>query len=214
MKVVVGAYAVIMILFYAFSLFLSLAAYLCTGFSILKISNKLSIKNGFFGFIPFLNSYKLGEIAECCCQRKGLNKKYAKLLLGLEIGMMAAIIPMVIALVFLAVATEGAEGYYNPDGIAIVSVGFMLLFMVLMIAVSITYSVFTYIALYRIYSYFEEKNAVLFIVLSILVSIACPVLLLIIALKKENLQFEGFNQFNPQPQGVFQTAENQNTTQE
>lgn len=209
-EIFLGAYLIIMLVVFGFSLLFSLAVYLCTGFSIMKISNKLSIKNGFFGFIPFLSSYKLGEIAECCSFRKGFNKKYAKLLVALNVATSALSIIYAIAMIcFMAVSHS-----FRESEIMFVFMAILIFSVILMIAVVITYMVFFYIALYRIYNYFEEKNATLFIVLSILFSIAYPILLLIIALKKQTPQFEGFNQFSPQSQVEFQSFENQNTTQE
>ncbi len=165
-----------------FSSLISAAIFIVNGIAVLNLCKKLSLPNGWLGFIPIANVFKIGQIANKCCEFDGKKKRYDKAILIPTILMYVLFIPMVISFVFFIFSIFGAES--NGDAaFSIFSLLILCLTYLCMLAAAIVASVFLYIAYYKIFKIFAPQNAVLFIVLSIIISV--PYILLLIASLKE-----------------------------
>lgn len=182
----------IMLVMYAFMFLLLIGVYVAESLSIYKLCKKLNIDNAFLGFIPFANSYKFGEIADVLCQRNRDNTKlrFKKLLLILHIATVVSI-PLLFIPCFAIVLSFALI----PEDVVILVMLCSLLVLIvvylIMMAISITMSVFYYMALYKIFKYTDEKNSTLYFILSLVLMLVASfafapyIFLLIIAFGKK-----------------------------
>jgi len=200
---VLNTLAAVYLVILVISLLSSLVIYVFNSLGIMLLANKLGLKNGWLGFIPFASTFKFGQIADDCSRRMGERKNYAKLLLGLEIAVYALFIPAIVVIVVLACLAgiitntdyysysgEIVPGEYatalNPDNTATLAIFLIIIVLIYLViyAIIITMAVFKLIALYKIFKFTSPNNATLFIVLSILFSLTW-LFLFITSLKKD-----------------------------
>lgn len=165
---------------------LSVFLYIIQGFALLSMANKCDIKQGWLGFIPVANFYLFGKIAEQ--YKREDNKKSLKYSLLLPVfyvlQMIATVILIIvfvisvisiISVVELAIENDQSLNIQMFSSFVGVIVGY-----VITMAIAIIFSVFNYIAMWRIFSMFKKENAVLFLVLSIFFSFLGPIFMFII----------------------------------
>lgn len=174
-----GVIAFFYVIILLFSSLISIAAYIINGFGIMNLSNKLKLKNGWMGFVPYASSFKLGQIADKVCELKGEKKNYSKLLLTLHIVLSALFIP----LYMIAFIMGFVMGYGEIDFSPLPVIAFVI-FSLVILGIAITLSIYVYIVHYKIYNFFSENNANLFIVLAILFGLQ-SLFIFIVSLKKE-----------------------------
>ncbi len=146
------------------------------GIGIMKMHQKLGLKNGWMAFVPFLNQYALGKVAEQYIKENGKKSlKFSVILL------ISNILPMIIISIYLIFAFfagmslgfSGASDFDIQTTTSVMSAVFCLVYYPIVIAIS----VIQYVALWRIYAIFSNENATLFLILSIFVSFVTPFLI-------------------------------------
>lgn len=156
---------------------MSIAVYILQGIAFYRMAEKCGIPNGWLAFIPIANVWLLGKIADA----NEITPKHAKRLLILEIltsGLSILLLACTAAMLPAAVMREAAP-----------SAGSSLLVILLSIAViviAIVYTVFLYIAYYRICENFALENATGYFLGVLLGGMCCsslipPILFLILS---------------------------------
>ena len=149
---------------------ISLALYLLTGFSMMKIAEKLNIENGWFGFIPFASSYLCGKMAEKSDETYKTEKKrqWSKILLWCDI------ISGILALLLLVASVIALIPYIGWIICIITTALFTPV--ILLLAVP------TYIAYYKIFKLMAGgNNAVWMLILRIFIDAAKAILFAVFA---------------------------------
>lgn len=192
----------------------SLATYLLQSFGLNKMGKSLNIKNSWLAFIPFANIFAFGRIAEKYVKFNGKNSaKFSKILLILSI----IIAVLSIAISTFAIAVIVMVNFYkfgNSNDIMALS-GFLFTLLateIIMIAAAIVYMVIYYVALWRIFAIFDYNNATLYLVLSIFISIVCPIF--IFALRNKEPKIYPHERMNCVQLPAAQDAEDVNNIQE
>lgn len=160
-----------------------IAAYLLNAFAICKMSENLDLKYPKLAFIPIVNAFALGRIAELT-QNTDAKKapKYSIILLVLRA--VAAILAVILAVVavnslvsILTYANNALEGNEPMTVVMFESVGTVVkVYIATMIACVIT-AVVNYICIFRVFNLYESKNTVAKLVVSIIISIFAPIFL-------------------------------------
>ena len=168
------ASGVILIILLAF-LFLTLAFAVVTvifqGIGIMKMHEKLGLKNGWMAFVPFLNAYAIGKVAEQYVKADG--RKSAKFSVILVVANSIYILISMVSLFFNIFMTAAEEMAVSPEAILTVS-AISLVFAFFELTFSCAYMVVSYVAWWRVYAIFSNKNATLFTIISILFSLVQP----------------------------------------
>ncbi len=176
---------VVWIVLYVFLFAIMIASYVFQSLGLYTIAKRRNISNPVFAWIPVANMWLLGSIADHYDEKvKGVKKKSRVVLLGLNISLVAVLIFFIIAFAVFMVMTLNE----SPDetAIIIVAILFGLLYLALL-ALMITTVVFQYIALYKLFKSCHPDNAVLYLVLSIIISMALPVIVFIIRKSDDGL---------------------------
>ncbi len=141
------------------------------GIGIMKMHQNLGLKHGWFAFVPILNSYALGKVAEQYIKVNG--KKSARFSIILTI---LSVVPLIMVCLFFVIVffvgiVLGASGATPADVEAVtlvIQLGYYLVYFPVIIGISVV----QYIALWRIFAIFANKNATLYLVLSIFIGIS------------------------------------------
>ena len=180
--------AILMIFYLLYSLFvMAYAAYAYIGMGLggFRMARKIGMTNPWLFWIPMANVYAMGALADREAElRGGRSTRYRKTLLGWNIAVVAMVVVLVLSLIpFIVVAASnqmleesGAVRYPEAEAEALVLPALIFLFVLLAF-----YTVFYYIALYRIYRLFAPKGAAGLTVLSVFVNGAVPVIFLILS---------------------------------
>lgn len=155
----------------------SIAVYVMQGIAFYRMAEKCGIPNGWLAFIPIANVWLLGKIADA----NEITPKHAKRLLILEIltsGL--AILLLACMAVMLPTAMMGETAPFA--GLSL----FMMLVSLVMIVVAIVYTVFLYIAFYRICENFAPESTTGWFLGILLGGLCCstlipPILLLVLS---------------------------------
>ena len=165
---VVGVLIFIMIL-YLLLIAYCILSYVFTCLSMYTIAKRRGIFNPWLAWIPIGNACILGSISDQYQNiAKGKIRNRRAVLLGLNIAIVALLIPFVIVefMLFLSVESSDAAG--------VASLIVILVFYLVYFALAIVNLVFYYIALYDLYSSCNPDNAAMFLVLSIFITITQP----------------------------------------
>lgn len=160
---VLGAFMLIyfVILFLAFAF--SIVSYVLQGLGMYTIAERRGIRNGWLAWVPIGNLWVLGSISDQYQYlAKGKIKNKRKAMLGLSIGMFVAYFPMIVLMVM---AIEGDE--------ILAAVGMLFIGLAMMV-MAIILLVLQYFALYDLFCSCQPSNAVLYLVLSIFISVTLP----------------------------------------
>lgn len=158
-----GAFLIILCIILFFAFIWAAVAIVFQGIGIMKMHEKLGLKNGWFAFIPILNQYALGKVAEQYIKANG--KKSAKFSIILPIVSVVSVI-IAVSIGFLG----GLLTVFFPDASEFID----LILTFITYPISIGLSIFMYVALWRVYAIFSNKNATLFTIISILFSLVQP----------------------------------------
>ena len=164
------ASGVILIILLAF-LFLTLAFAVVTvifqGIGIMKMHEKLGLKHGWMAFVPFLNAYAIGKVAEQYVKADG--RKSAKFSVILLVIQFASI-----GIGFIFGLIMGFSQFLFPMEAYMI---IQLICYAFVYIISFGLSIVSYVALWRVFAIFSNKNATLYLVLSIFVSVVHPFLI-------------------------------------
>lgn len=185
---VVGVFLLVYFIIILGAMAISITMYLLQSFGLYKIGGTLKIENPWLAFIPVANIYMLGKIAEAAPTVPGKKpRKYSTLLLWLSLATIGVFIIGYIVIIIMAVLTSGtaitmSESTAAMGGAVVTVILAGIVWYAAIMGTTITYMVFYYIALHKVFKLFAPENAVLYTVLSIILGIH-PILLFIIRKK-------------------------------
>ena len=163
---------------------IALATYIVNGISMMKISKKLGVENGWLAFVPFANYWLLGRLAE---EDQKVYYPEKKAVRWSVIYLVAVIVGMVISGILggivggVTAALEYSENTSSELMVLVIEAVYSLLSGALSLALSVLLA----IVLYKFYHRMAEKSAIWMAILSVLVPFAQPVILLVLAFSKK-----------------------------
>lgn len=163
---------------YVTVLVFSVLAYIFQSRAMYAVAKRRGIERPWLAWVPVGSSWMIGCISDQYRYVKlGQVKNKRKLMLWLEIGVLAATILATVALVVLALQgvdvlsgdyTAGSAESYAVSMLAILAVCFML------VAVSVAYMIVYYMAMWDYFQSCDPQRAKLFFLLSVLVTYPQP----------------------------------------
>lgn len=170
-----------------------LVLYILNGIALFTICKNKQIEKGWLSFVPIANVYVLGKLADLYIPKSGQQYKYAKPLTVLYIVeiFLSAVFAILAANSVISIlenilnAIEKDTALTNDMFISVIPLAVVFVFL---FAVAVIYKVFYSIALWRVYALICRKNAVLFLILSVLFSFLAPVFLFLIRNQKTDDQ--------------------------
>lgn len=169
-----------------FTSIIGLVLFVIKGFAIFDMSKKLNLKKNYLGFIPVVSVFAFGRIAEKYRKKDGSKSaKFSVILLIFNI------LQYLLAIVFIAVTIYAVIEIYGFAENAIIKDVSMELYMFsslipviicyfILFAVSVAYTVLTYVSFWRICEFFNKRNATLYTFLSVIFPFLMPIFLFII----------------------------------
>lgn len=188
---------------YLFVLFLTLVAgvafYVLQAISFYTIAKRRGIRNPWLAWIPVGNNWILGSISDQYQYVKnGKVKNRRKILLGLSIAsLISSVLYCMGAFAFGFLAGYGETVATGQIGLFVM---LMLLYALVELALAITLYVFTYMSLYDLYVSCDPSNGVLYLLLSIFISVTTPFLLFACRNKDDGMPPRRDAVIQPQPQ--------------
>ena len=172
------------------------AAYLLNAFAVCKMSENLNLKNPKLAFIPIVNAFALGRIAELQKENEAKKPlKYSYILLALRI--VALVLAIVLAVVavnslvsILTYANNALEGNEPMTAAMFKSVGTVIWFYIATMIACVITAVVNYICVWRVFNLYECKNAVAKLVVSIIISIFASIFLFALRNKEAKVKVE------------------------
>lgn len=173
--------AAMVMVMYLFTFGAGIVLYVLQSLGLYRIAVRRELKNPWLAWVPVGNVWMLGMISDQYQYVvKGKVRNRRKVILGLEIAMVALLIVMLLVYVMFLVnffvnlpeldyMTEDQLGTVLWPLLGILGVCFV------MEVVAVVLMVFEYIALYDIYRSCEPKNATVYLVLSILVPVTMAI---------------------------------------
>lgn len=147
------------------------------GIGIMKMHGKLGLKGGWMAFVPLLNSYAMGKVAEQYIKENG--KKSAKFSVILLVGNIINMFFAMCSGFFSGFATSSSALYALGLSKEIIGV-FTIINLILslcQVVYSLAYSIVVYVVLWRIYAIFNNQSATLFLILSLFIGFVQPFLI-------------------------------------
>ena len=166
---VVAGVLIFLVIFYLLLIAYCILAYVFSCLSMYTIAKRRGILNPWLAWIPIGNACILGSLSDQYQYvAKGKIRNRRAVLLGLNIAIVALLIPFVIVefMLLLSVESSAAAG--------VASLIVILVFYLVYFALAIVNMVFYYIALYDLYCSCNPDNAVMFLVLGIFISVTQP----------------------------------------
>lgn len=173
------------------TLFIPLLLYILNAVALMRISKKLQIKGGRLAFVPLLNLYQMGKIAEQDQIRKHPEKKGKKWRrITFSLGVWLCIVCS-IALAGMAVlayftgkaSVQGDRNMLIAGSFGLVLAGVLLYLIILCLIAALC--VVLWIDLYKIYHVMADDHAPWMMVLSIFLAGSSLVILLVLAFGKK-----------------------------
>jgi len=188
--------AVFMVITTLLSFLFSVGIYILASYSMYCIADRRGIRHAWMAWIPVGNLWILGSIADHYrLQAKGQIKARRKVLLGTSIGIAVLVIALMILCIVMAVKliaiTHPVTGELTGDVMATagsVLIGVVVVYLALMVT-AIVQLVFQYIAYYDLFASCDPRNAVVYLVLSIVIQITLPIFLVVCRDKDMGLLF-------------------------
>lgn len=158
-----------------FMLLLGIGFYVLSSLGFYAMAKRRGIPHPGLAWLPIGGqAWIIGSLADQYAYlAEGKTKRQRGLLLGLDIGTSAVSLCFLVLLIVAIVKGLTPELMYDELAFAPFIMGFLVLYF-LLLAMAIVYAVFYYIALYKVYKSCTPKNATLYLVLSIVVSVTQP----------------------------------------
>lgn len=178
---------------------ISFVLYFLQAAGIYKMSKNMGLPNSWMAFIPILNHYALGRIAEKYIKNDGRpSAKFSKILLILNVISLVvalAFIIFVFILLFLEAASfsEIDAIMYSEEMAAISGITIVLPIILgyfIFVGIIIAFNVVYYVALWRIFALYDNNNATLYLVLTIFFSFLYPIFLFILRNRQPKFTIE------------------------
>ena len=165
---------------------IALALYILRAAGVFKMAGAAGIKRPWTAFIPVVNSYTFGKLAEKYTKRDGRKTGgFAAALITLNIAeILTGSLLAYFSLEAFSEILENAVGVYEMSAEMTVDmfsslVPVIMLYIIVM-AVTVAYLVVFYVAQWRVFAVFDYRNATLFTVLSVFFSFLSPIFLFIL----------------------------------
>lgn len=202
--------AFIMAYLFIFSI-IGLAVYIMEAVAVHKMGKVCGVPYPWLAWIPYASSYALGYIADKDAEANGRPATHYRktlLIMNIIINVVSFIIIGVAVYVGLTLAGPDGEVVADLDSAQVGSVMLLLLLSLADLGLSITCLVFQFIALWHVYKLFDPNNAAAFTILSVLITGAIPILLLVVSRKTpvivppvDDATFSGSNGMNSSSTG-------------
>lgn len=155
-------------------------SYVLSSLGMYTIANRRGISHAWMAWVPVLNYWTLGSISDQYQQvTKGKTTKRRVTMIVLQIVMFVLVVAIMVAAIGTVVQSlmlmDGMTDEAAMDLMG--NMGFLVLAYLALLGVSITVLVFYYICLYDLYSSCNPQNGVLFLILSIFISVTTPFLI-------------------------------------
>ena len=179
-----GAFLGFFLVFYLLMIAFGIVSYVLQSVGMYTIAKRRGIHNPWLAWVPVGNMWILGSISDQYQYvAKGRVRNRRKVLMGLTVAMLLlSVITCVSA--FVGAFTEAA-GMDTGEVLFGASLGVVLVTYLVIAVISIVAVVIQYMALYDLYVSCEPSNGVLYLVLSIFVSVAMP--FFVFACRKKDL---------------------------
>lgn len=192
------AFADIFGVFGFFSFITGLVLFILKGLGLYRMSKTLDIKNAWLSFIPFADLYILGTVASKYVKQNGSKSAKFGIILPVlyAISYILAIIFFVIFVIFcLNIIVEAEQAMFNPNSFSLNSSMFIpvVISYIATLISAIVYKVFFFVSLWKVYSLFDDANKLIFLILSILFSLA-PIFIFI--MRNNNPMINGYSMNN------------------
>lgn len=184
-------FVILYLIVYFFMMAYGIFTYIGMSLGGFRMGRKAWMSKPWLFWIPGCNIYALGNLADTSCSlREYKSTTYRKKLLTWFIVSMASFFVWAISFAVVAVIASSEEllhenGYVTPPEYEtermVVPVLIFLLLTGVLIALYTVYMVFYYVALHKIYKLYAPSGAAGLTVLSILVSVAIPVIFLVLS---------------------------------
>ena len=165
---------------------IGLALYILRAAGVFKMARASGIKSPWLAFIPVVNSYTFGRIAEKYTKKDGRKTGgFAAALVSLNIAeLVTGGLLAYFSLEAVSEILENASGAYEMSAEMTIDmfsslVPVILLYIIVM-AVTVAYLAVFYVAQWRIFAIFDYRNATLFTVLSVFFSFLSPIFLFVV----------------------------------
>jgi hypothetical protein len=185
----------IMLVFYLvyvlFMLAISVGTYVLQALSLYTIAKRRGIRNPWLSWIPVGNTWILGSISDqyqYVVKGKVRNKRKVLLVVDLVQYILASVLSIVGLAMLFTVVFAAMGPNFEPANEAVIQqlvmeqIGYFLLLLAAYLvvgALAIAAAVLRYFCLYDLYTSCDPRNSVLYLVLSIFVSVSLPILLFI-----------------------------------
>lgn len=170
---VAGFMLVFVMVFYLLLIGFSVLTYVLQSLGMYTIAKRRGIHHPWLAWVPVGNMWLLGSISDQYQYvAKGRVRGKRRVLLGLTIGLYAAMIPMFVSLI--AAAVSGVMGSPSTEELlgATLAIALLTYFVVIVLAIILT--VFQYMALYDLFASCDPGNAVMYLVLTIFLGVVLP----------------------------------------
>ena len=162
---------------------LGIVSYVLTALALYTIAKRRGLNNPWMAWIPVANLWLLGSISDQYRYvARGEVKSKRKVLLVLDILLILVLIGFFatfVAFIVQAVIQSMSHSYGTNEEMIRPLIA-MLALLLPMAGLSIAMSVVQYMALYDVYASCDPNNKVLYLVLSIFISLAQPIILMIL----------------------------------
>lgn len=183
---VLGVYAVI----FGFSLLIGIGFLIMQGIGLSAMCKKLNIGSTWMCYLPLFNFIPMGRIAGKYENNIGKsNKKLGGWLVALSILLFVAVIAFVVlfAASLISLISSANSAILDGTDLAVNGIAMFIpaiIFYLITFGLAIAQTVIYYIVLWKIFSIFDDKNAVLFLVLSIFFNFLPSIFILVIRNKE------------------------------
>lgn len=191
----IGAFFAVFGIFLTLGFAVQIALFILNGIGIHKMSKSLELPFGWLGFVPVISLFQIGKIGQTYVKRDG--KPSAKfsiwlLLSGIAMYIIAAVLTFVTIIFVFSVIGYAETAIDSGDAMRIemfTGIIPLIILCVMLFAVEITYIVLYYVNLWRVFSIFDNKNATLFTVLSILFPFLASIFVFVIRNKQPKVTY-------------------------
>lgn len=156
-----------------FSSLIASVLYILMALGIFKMAKKTEIGKPWLSFIPIINTYMFGKVAQCYIKKDGTKSaKFGVALLVLNILKLVFVVLFIVALIITLISTVTLlyDAYDNDTSVTAEMfspfISVIVLYFILL-AIAVAYKIVYYVALWRIFAVFNSENATLFTVLSV-----------------------------------------------
>ena len=173
-----GVFAAVLLAVIAFAV----VSYLLYGFAFYRIGKRRGMEHCYLAFIPIMNVWFIGRVADDINATMNKKTENAKRLaiMGAVTYALSTLLGLCFAVCAVMYASGALSGY--------VAIAAFFLFAVSVYGCSVAMLVMEYIAIYAVYKEYAYNNAVLYLVLSIIFSVAMPFLLFSLRNKKSGYE--------------------------